>query len=143
MHSKKRAKKKKSPENRELDKILDKAAEIRELITEIEANIGKAEDLENDAQQEIFKAPVIFEQINSKFRENTTKAHKAAKKLKELSNEFKPIENGTSAEARMKQIQFVTLKQQLKEVLLKNGTGLEKFRNIQLENLKSEFQVGK
>lgn len=143
MPSKNRTKKKKSPENKDLDKILDKAAEIRELIADIEANIRKAEDLEKDAQREVFRAPKIFEQINSKFRENTVKAHRAAKKLKELSTEVKPIENEKSAEARMKQVQFVTLKQQLKEVILNNSTELEKFRNIQLDNLKSEFQIGK
>lgn len=142
MSSKKRAKNKKSLQNKDLDKVLGKAAEIRELITDIEENIRKAEDLENDAQREIFKAPEIFEKINVKFRENTTKAHKAAKKLKELDNEIKPTEADTSAEARMKQIQFVTLKQQLKEALVNNSTGLEKFRNIQIENLKAEIQVG-
>lgn len=141
--SKKRAKRKIKRENKELKKTLDKALEIREIIVDIEANLKKAIELEEKAENEVFKASGIFNEINELFKENTKNGHKAAKKLKELQSECQTAEEDSSAEARMKHLQFVTLKTQLKEVLVRNAEELDKFRCVQLDNLKAEIQVGK
>lgn len=69
-------------------------------------------------------------------------AHKAAMKLKSFGTDVNKIQNDSSAESRMKIIQFTGLKEHFKEALNKNGRALEKFKQAQIDNLRAEIQVG-
>lgn len=63
-------------------------------------------------------------------------------KLKSFGAEIKKIENDTSAESRMKVIQFTSLKEYFKQTLNRNGSTVERFKRAQIDNLKAEIQVG-
>lgn len=89
-----------------------------------------------------FISTVISKDIDAKFKENANLAHKAAIKLKSFGAEVKKTQNDTSAESRMKVIQFTSLKEYFKDALNRNGDALEKFKKAQIDSLKAEIQVG-
>lgn len=53
-----------------MKKTFDKATQIRELIVDIEANVQKADELEHQAQKEIFRAPGTVQQPKFTLRDN-------------------------------------------------------------------------
>lgn len=63
-------------------------------------------------------------------------------RLKNFGVEIKKIENDTTAESRMKVIQFSSLKEHFKETLNRNENALERFKKAQIDSLKAEIQVG-
>lgn len=72
----------------------------------------------------------LNERIDSLFQNNTSICHKINGKLKEMEEELKTIQVD-SAEGRIKNIQYNTLRTRYIDVFRQNSSELENFRNIQ------------
>lgn len=84
----------------------------------------------------------VFKRINAIFKENGDIAYKIANSLKELHQEIRKIKNEETAAARMKLIQFSTTKEKFSEVLKTNSELLERHKNIEKDNLKTQIKIG-
>jgi CRISPR/Cas system-associated endonuclease Cas1 len=78
--------------------------------------------------------------LKSFFQNNTSVAQQISNKLKEVDSEIKGI-TVESAEGRIKNIQYDTLKKRFEKAFLDNNKLLENYKSIQKQIIKSQLQA--
>lgn len=88
--------------------------------------------------------PIIFtdlnEKIDSLFQNSTSIAHRIQAKLKEFEQELKDNDT-SSAEGRIKNIQFNTLKTRYQKIFKQSSAELENYRNIKKNQLEAQLRA--
>lgn len=82
----------------------------------------------------------LNDKLESLFQNNTSIFHQIQPKLKEFEAEIKTIDT-SSAEGRIKNIQFSTLKTRYQKVFKQNTSELESFRSIKKSQLESQLRA--
>jgi len=124
---------------KKIGKTFEKAEVIRENIEIVRSNTARANEILKNNVFKITKG--LQDELDSLFRVSTTTAHKINSQVKEFENDLNKIKDDSSAEYRIKKVQYTTLKREFHEALKDSSICLEFHRNKRKELLKKSLQT--
>ncbi|KAF5272340.1 hypothetical protein FQR65_LT17460 [Abscondita terminalis] len=117
-----------------LNNALQKVEEIRQNIATINNNTLRSNNI---FQSNAFKlSKDLQSEVDSLFQITTSTAHKVIKQIKDYQNELNKIDDKSSAEYRIKQLQCSTLRDEFYKAMEESTTSLEFHKNKRKDVLK-------
>lgn len=128
-------------ESQSLRKAYERAEVLTEWITKIEENVVQIRQYLRNTNDIQVNRKEINSKIDTLFSNNKVISQQITTKLKEFDAELKKLQNKESAEGRIKQIQFNTLKTRYHNAFTNNTKELENYKNIQKRILEAQIKA--
>jgi t-SNARE complex subunit (syntaxin) len=126
--------------SKQLRETFERAEVIGQWIKQIEKNNQDVRIFLQRLEDMKYNQKDVEEKLKSFFQNNTSVAQQISNKLKEVDSEIKGI-TVESAEGRIKNIQYDTLKKRFEKAFLDNNKLLENYKSIQKQIIKSQLQA--
>ncbi|XP_060529315.1 syntaxin-1A-like [Cylas formicarius] len=113
---------------------------LKQWIESVEENISAIKQYITRLDNLNFNQKDVNTKIESLFQNNTSISQQITTKLKEFDEDLK-LTNGSSAEGRIKTIQYNTLKTRFQQTFNQNTVELENFRNVKKAQLDAQLRA--
>ncbi|XP_066146271.1 syntaxin-1A-like [Euwallacea fornicatus] len=123
-----------------LRNTFERAEVLSQWISTIEGNVEAIKLYVRKLDDVTVNQKDLNDKIDSLFQNNTNISHQIQSKIKEFEAEIQDCDT-TSAEGRIKNIQYNTLKTRYQKIFKLNSTELENFRNIKKLQLEAQLRA--
>lgn len=124
----------------DLRQTFERAEVLRQWIESVEQNVATIKQYFNKLDDINTNQRDLNDKIESVFQNNTSISQQIQSKLKEFEEELRNIDT-SSAEGRIKNIQYNSLKTRYQKIFKQNTSELEYFRNVKKSQLEAQLRA--
>lgn len=124
----------------DLRQTFERAEVLRQWIESVEQNVATIKQYFNKLDDINTNQRDLNDKIESVFQNNTSISQQIQSKLKEFEEELRDIDT-SSAEGRIKNIQYNSLKTRYQKIFKQNTSELEYFRNVKKSQLEAQLRA--
>lgn len=124
----------------DLRQTFERAEVLRQWIESVEQNVATIKQYFNKLDDINTNQRDLNDKIESVFQNNTSISQQIQSKLKEFEEELRNID-ASSAEGRIKNIQYNSLKTRYQKIFKQNTSELEYFRNVKKSQLEAQLRA--